>query len=104
MAGLDAYIQTSIWEGLPASVLEAMALSKPVISSGAVGNRDLVKLGKNGFIATDAEEFIQAIKLLNKDEALRHAFGENSRAMIQESYSVPGMLKRLEELYMEGRG
>ena len=41
--GLDVYIQPSLWEGLPISIIEAMALEKPVVASNIVGNKDLVE-------------------------------------------------------------
>jgi glycosyltransferase involved in cell wall biosynthesis len=103
VAGLDVYVQTSLWEGMPISVLEAMALSKPAVVTRVVGNRDLVKLGENGFIAMEADEFVQALKLLRKDEGLRRSFGINARGMVEESHTVPVMVKKFEALY-EGQG
>jgi len=104
VAGLDLYIQTSLWEGMPISVLEAMALRKPAVVTRVVGNRDLVKLGENGFIAMETEEFVQAIELLRKDEGLRNSFGKNARAMVEGSHTVPIMVKRIEALYEGSEG
>ena len=46
----DVMLQTSLWEGLPIAVLEAMALKKPIIAKNVIGNKDLVKNEINGFL------------------------------------------------------
>ncbi len=102
IAGLDVYIQPSLWEGMPISVLEAMALRKPTVVTPVVGNRDLIRTGENGFIAENAVEFVQALKLLRKDDKLRRSFGENARTMIEENHTIPVMVKRFEALYAGG--
>ena len=47
LANADIYLSTSLWEGMPLSVLEAMSIGLPVVLSDCVGNRDLVE--NNGF-------------------------------------------------------
>lgn len=46
---IDVYISTSLWEGLPLSVLEAMNCGKPLLLSDCVGNVDTVKMGTMDF-------------------------------------------------------
>lgn len=58
---VDVYISTSLWEGLPLSVLEAMALGKPLMLSDCVGNIDTVEQGSNGFLYHDVLEGIDLI-------------------------------------------
>jgi glycosyltransferase involved in cell wall biosynthesis len=38
---IDIYIQTSLWEGLPIAVLEAMAMQKPVLATNIIGNKEM---------------------------------------------------------------
>ncbi len=59
---LDVYIQTSLWEGLPIAVLEAMALKKPIVATDIVGNRDLVENGNNGYLFTSADDTLPLLK------------------------------------------
>lgn len=59
---VDVYISTSLWEGLPLSVLEAMALGKPLLLSDCVGNVDTVEQGVNGFLYHDSQQAIEKIK------------------------------------------
>lgn len=53
---LDIYIQTSLWEGLPIAVLEAMILKKPIVATNVIGNKDIVIHKENGFLFNEIEE------------------------------------------------
>lgn len=70
LANADIYLSTSLWEGLPLSVLEAMSIGLPVVLSDCVGNRDLVK--NNGFLYNNK---LEAVKIIND-------FKENNRNFI----------------------
>lgn len=60
----DIFILTSLWEGLPVSLLEAMYLSKVCIVTDCIGNRDVIKDGENGFIINE-ENYKNVIQNLN---------------------------------------
>ena len=70
LANADIYLSTSLWEGLPLSVLEAMSIGLPVVLSDCVGNRDLVE--DNGVLYNNK---IEAIKIIND-------FRENNKLFI----------------------
>jgi len=59
---LDVYIQTSLWEGLPIAVLEAMALQKPVLATNVIGNKDVVVHNKTGFLFNSIDELNPFLK------------------------------------------
>ncbi|MCR3757950.1 glycosyltransferase [Clostridium felsineum] len=59
---LDIYIMTSLWEGLPIALLEAMYLKKTCIVSNVVGNRDVIINGKSGYIVDSKDEYVDCIK------------------------------------------
>jgi len=63
----DVFILTSLWEGLPMSLLEAMYMQKPCVVSDVIGNHDVIKNGENGFVCSAASEFADAIKNIRKD-------------------------------------
>lgn len=68
---LDVYMQTSLWEGLPIAVLEAMALKKPIVATNVIGNKDVVVSGENGFLFEDTVELDSIFKSLeNKSYCL----------------------------------
>lgn len=73
---LDIYIQTSLWEGLPIAVLEAMGKKIPVIATNVIGNKDIVVHKETGYLFDEISEL--DIYLTNlKDEDLRRKLGEN---------------------------
>lgn len=77
LAGIDIYLQTSAWEGLPIALLEAMALEKPIIATNIVGNKDVVVNGQTGFLCDDLPGFNEALnQLLDHDQ--RITMGKNS--------------------------
>ena len=57
----DIFILTSLWEGLPISLLEAMYMKKICIVTNVIGNRDVVEENKNGFIFNNTDEFYKII-------------------------------------------
>lgn len=87
MSKAHIYLQTSLWEGLSITVLEAMGLGLPIVISDAVGNKEMIDNGKDGFICSELETYLQAIKKLIADEDLRKEFSQNARKKIQEQYS-----------------
>ncbi len=62
---LDVYLQTSLWEGLPIAVLEAMVLEKPVIATNVIGNKDIVIHNETGFLFNEILELEQYFQILN---------------------------------------
>lgn len=97
----DVFILTSDWEGLPLSVLEAMACGLPVISTDAGGVRDIVKNNENGLIIEigDVKGVANAIGKLATDKELRKEMGENSLRMAGQ-YDVRKMTREYETLYL----
>lgn len=72
----DVFLLTSLWEGLPMSLLEAMYMEKLCIVSDVIGNRDVITNGVNGFICNRIEEFVSSIRLAQKgnlDDVVRNA-------------------------------
>lgn len=74
---IDVYLQTSLWEGLPIAVLEAMAMQKPVIATNIVGNKDVVENGETGFLFDNISELESYLKILENSDT-RKLFGENA--------------------------
>lgn len=95
---LDVYISTSSWEGLPFSIIEALALSKPIISSNIKGNR--VTINQNGFICNNVEEFVSSIKKL-EDKETREKFGKESLKIANKLFNLEKNFVDLIKLYTE---
>ncbi|GAF26381.1 glycosyltransferase [Moorella thermoacetica Y72] len=87
-------------EGLPRSLMEAMAAGKPVVASSVRGNRDLVDHGRTGFLVElgDVEGLAGYLELLARDENLRLALGRAGREKIGD-YSLDKVLAEMDAVY-----
>lgn len=95
------YISTARYEGLPYSIIEAMALSKPCIVSDCDGNRDLIQNDYNGFVIKDENirEFSERMKSLLNNYALIERFSKKAKESFDENYNIKNNIKNLEEIY-----
>ncbi|MCK8523321.1 glycosyltransferase [Aquimarina sp. D1M17] len=95
----DVYIQTSLWEGLPFTIIEAMILEKPIIANNVIGNKDAVKDKYNGFLCNTLEEFVNSIETLQKDENLLKEMETNSNKRAKELFDRDKNFLELAEIY-----
>jgi N,N'-diacetylbacillosaminyl-diphospho-undecaprenol alpha-1,3-N-acetylgalactosaminyltransferase len=89
-------------EGVPRSLLEAMAMGKPIVTTDNVGCRDVVDEGKNGFLVPvrNSNALAAAIGKLVTDEALRNSFGRWSRSKVEAEFDEIAVIgKVFSELY-----
>lgn len=88
----DCYLSTSLWEGLPIALMEAMYMEKKCVVSNIEGNNELIKNGKTGAIFEKAEEACDFIKDKN-------CCGYEARKHIIEHYSLKNMCDMYEKVY-----
>jgi glycosyltransferase involved in cell wall biosynthesis len=90
MRSASVYVLPSYREGTPRSVLEAMSIGRPVITSDAPGCRETVEHGVNGFLVPvqDVKTLIAAMKMLGESARLRSSFGIAGRKIAEEKYAV----------------
>ena len=84
------YISTARYEGLPYSIIESLALGKPIVATDADGNRDLIKENYNGYIIKneDGKAFSNAVlSLINNEEKL-NSFSKNSLEFLKQSKKI----------------
>lgn len=96
---IDMYLSTSLWEGLPLSVLLAMCAGKPVVLSDCVGNRELVENGEGGFKFSQKEEAVSCIERLRSDKELAREMGKASHKMLLDNFHLDSMVCQYIELY-----
>lgn len=94
----DCFLLPSRWEGLPISLLEAMYMKKSCVVSDIIGNHDVIQNGKNGFLCTEPDEFVQAIRATQKPETAAR-IQECAYQDIMSEYNASVMAKRYAELY-----
>ena len=99
-ADLDVVALTSLNEGTPVSIIEAMAAARPVVATDVGGVRDLICDGKNGYLVAsgDITEFSGKTALLIRDRALRDKMGEAGRGSVAR-FSKERLVKDVESLY-----
>ncbi|WP_422106678.1 glycosyltransferase [Winogradskyella sp.] len=96
---IDIYLQTSLWEGLPISLIEAMTLKKPIVATNIIGNKDVVEHGVNGFLFDTVDDCVHYINQL-KDQKLRASFGENGRLIADKKFDFEKNLEQLSLIYL----
>lgn len=97
LANADIYLSTSLWEGLPLSVLEAMSIGLPVVLSDCVGNRDLVE-NKN-FLYQDKQKAIKIISHYIKNRKLLMKESLKLKEMFNRNFKLENMSNLYSYLY-----
>jgi glycosyltransferase involved in cell wall biosynthesis len=98
---LDVLVLPSWIEGLPVTVLEAMAHAKPVIATPVGGTAELVAGGETGLLvpARDPVRLAEAIRTLAADPELRRRLGAAGRKRVEREFSESEMTRRVLEVY-----
>ncbi|MGB6122685.1 MAG: glycosyltransferase family 4 protein, partial [Bacteroidota bacterium] len=97
----DVYVLPSYGEGMPISVLEAMAFGVPVVVTRTGGLRDFFQHGKMGFLVDrpDPELISDFIQTLMQDRALAHRMSRYNRRYARDRFAASRVAGRLEEIY-----
>jgi glycosyltransferase involved in cell wall biosynthesis len=101
-ARADIYLFPTAWnEGMPISVLEAMACGLPVVTRPVGGLADFFEPGTMGFLtdSRDPEVFASLLERLVLDPGLRHAMGRYNRSFAQKNFAASVVAGRLREIY-----
>lgn len=93
----DAFILTSLWEGLPISLLEAMYMKKPCVVSNVIGNRDVIRTEKNGFVCDKVDDYVQAIRKITNGNV--SYLVNNAYEDILSSYNTKIMAEQYDCIY-----
>jgi glycosyltransferase involved in cell wall biosynthesis len=97
---LDIFIMTSLWEGMPVSLLEAMYLKTPVIVSNVIGNRDVIQNEVNGYVVNDLPSYVQAIDKLITSDTEREKLIEEAARDVNSVYTKKIMIKKYKRCYL----
>ncbi len=103
LAALDVFCLPSEIEGMPMTVLEAMAAGLPVVASGVGGIPDLVEEGRTGLLVQPLapRELAVALLTLARDPQRARAMGLAGRAKLRRSYSIAKVAEAYEACYRE---
>ena len=102
LAITDVFVMTSLWEGLPRVIIEAMCSGKPVVANAVDGVKEIVVDNVTGFLVEpeDLENMSEKVILLLKDSNLAQNFGKTARERIDKSFDIDFMVRQQEELYI----
>jgi glycosyltransferase involved in cell wall biosynthesis len=97
----DILVHTSLWEGMPNAVLEAMAAGRPIVGTSVEGTEDLVVPGKTGWLVPPREPNALShalIQAADSPETCRQ-FGQSGRSRVEEHFSLKTTVLAYERLW-----
>jgi len=99
----DCFVLASRREGLPLSLLEAMAAGVPVVATRVGGNSEVVESGLDGVLVRPGavDELAAAMTAIARDAELRERLARNARSKARADFSKESFLRRSQQLYME---
>jgi len=97
----DIFILSSVWEGLPIALLEAMSFGLPVVTTNVGGISKICSNNKNALIipAKNTSALKEAMTSLIKDKSLRKKLGENARKTVEKNYNWDKISKLTHKIY-----
>ncbi|HEY5750356.1 MAG TPA: glycosyltransferase family 4 protein [Chryseolinea sp.] len=103
LAAFDIYMMSSVFEGLPIALLEAMAMECAIVTTDAGGIKEVIRHELDGLLCTTDEPMKLAgyAEQLIKDKDLRGRFRQNARKRVIDRFSMGKMVQELENMYKE---
>jgi glycosyltransferase involved in cell wall biosynthesis len=101
MSVIDVFLLTSLWEGLPRVIPQAMAMQIPVVANHVDGSAEAIIHGETGCLCTpgDLDDLAANCVILLQDESLRTEMGKKGRAYAIQEFDVHRMVSNLKTLY-----
>ncbi len=103
MPAFDVFCLSSIAEGMPVALLEAMSLGVPAVSTDVGGIPDVIVPNETGVLvpAGDRDRLGQALIRMLTDEDFRRATGQASRARILKDFSMDKFVESYDRVYRQ---
>ncbi|UOK57872.1 glycosyltransferase [Bacillus sp. OVS6] len=101
LMNFDIFLSTSLYEGMPYSLIEALSYKKPIVATDVVGNNEIVIDKYNGYLfdKDNAEKGAQKILDIIRETDLFETLSENSFKSYEENFQINGMISSIERLY-----
>lgn len=99
----DVLLLTSRYEGLPITILEAMATGTAIVSSNLDGVQEVLRDGEDSALVTpgDADGFAQRLRALMDSPALGERFRRAALAKVRSTYSAEAATRAVESIYLK---
>jgi glycosyltransferase involved in cell wall biosynthesis len=104
--GIDLYLNTSLHEGMPMTILEAMSYGIPVVAPNVGGLKEMLEDGKEGYLVNgrEPEEFAKRCLHLYENRTLGLSMGAFGRKRVAEEFSNEIMARGYNFLYRQITG
>lgn len=103
---IDVFLLTSLWEGLPRVIPQAMCREVPIVAYASDGVAEVIEHGRNGMICPPGEIHLAAqycLQLLDSEE-LRVKITKEAKKIATEQFDLRIMIQQLERLYLDCLG
>lgn len=97
----DAVLNTSLSEGQPATILEAMGYAVPVLASDIPGNSGIISDGKTGLLYKTRNEFLDYAQKLVNNNKIRQSIGQSAEAYVKQHHSSAREADTLLKVYQQ---
>ncbi len=101
LVAADIFVLSSISEGFPNTILEAMASGLSIVATKVGGLAEIIKDGKNGFLVKpkNPQEIAEKILLLFENDNLKEKISKNNKEEVKK-YSSENIIRKLEKIYV----
>ncbi|MBI2583012.1 glycosyltransferase [Candidatus Azambacteria bacterium] len=98
----DLFVLSSLKEGFPYTILQAMQAGLPIIATAVGGVPEAITDGETGLLArpADAEDLAEKIICLAQDPALAQRLGERTTAKVSKDFTLETMLEKTRAVYL----
>lgn len=102
-ADLDLVILPSLFEPFGRTLIEAMAMEKPVIAAAVGGPLEVVVEGETGFLVppNDPDKLAEALLKILQDKELAKRLGENGKERVKRFFTIEEYVRKNEQVYLE---
>lgn len=97
----DVFVLSSLWEGMPVTIIEAMAMGKPIVCTDVGGVRDAIIENENGYLVPpkDPQVLGEAILKLLDNEKVAINMGNKGKQIAEREFSADFVVRQFEEMY-----
>ena len=98
---MDIFMMTSVFEGLPIALLEAMSMQCAIATTDAGGVKEVIQHNQHGVMVSVAhwQQLSSELERLIINETWRTQLGEAARERVKEAFAMERMVKELEDVY-----
>ena len=105
LSAMNIFVCPSISEGFSNSILEAMAMGKPVVATDVGGNKELIRNGENGILVNPGDDkgLSENILTIIRNRDMARQMGQIGRELVVQKYDLNLIVQQLMELYISVR-